>query len=59
MEERIRSVPVTRIDYISLVAPETLEPVEEIRGPTLAALAVVIGQTRLIDNCLLAPKTES
>jgi pantoate--beta-alanine ligase len=59
MEERIRTVPVTRIDYISLVEPETLEPVEEIRGPTLAALAVVIGQTRLIDNCLLIPNTET
>ena len=57
MEERICTVPVTRIDYISLVAPETLEPVEELRGPTLAALAVVIGQTRLIDNCLLTPES--
>lgn len=45
----------TRIDYIALVDPETLDPVSEIRGPTLAALAVVIGQTRLIDNCLLEP----
>jgi pantoate--beta-alanine ligase len=58
MEEQIRTVPVTRIDYISLVEPETMAPVEEIRGPALAALAVVIGQTRLIDNCLLTPETK-
>ena len=58
MEERIRAVPITRIDYVSLVEPETMEPVEEIRGPTLAALAVVIGQTRLIDNCLLTPESQ-
>jgi pantoate--beta-alanine ligase len=53
MTEMIETVPGAKIDYVALVDPETLEPVEEIRGPTLALLAVVIGQTRLIDNCLL------
>lgn len=41
------------IDYIAIVDPETLEPQNAIGGPTLIALAVRIGQTRLIDNCLL------
>jgi pantoate--beta-alanine ligase len=53
MAELIQTVPDARIDYVALVDPETLEPVEAIRGRTLAAVAVVIGQTRLIDNCLL------
>ena len=51
----ILSAQPARIDYIALVDPETLEPVQDIRGPTVAALAVVIGQTRLIDNWLLQP----
>ena len=55
MREVILSASPARIDYVALVDPETLEPVQEVRGPTLAALAVVIGQTRLIDNCLLEP----
>ena len=55
MRTLIDAVQPTRIDYVALADPETLEPVEEIGGPTLAALAVVIGRTRLIDNCLLQP----
>jgi pantoate--beta-alanine ligase len=55
MHEVILSADPARIDYVALVDPETLEPVDEIHGPTLAALAVVIGQTRLIDNWLLEP----
>jgi pantoate--beta-alanine ligase len=55
--ERMRAVITTaedaRIDYIALVDPDTLEPVGRITSPTLAALAVRIENTRLIDNCLL------
>jgi pantoate--beta-alanine ligase len=57
MKERILSIQPARIDYIALVDPDTLAPVDRISGPTLAALAVVVGKTRLIDNVLLdAPK---
>lgn len=42
-----------RIDYITLADPDTLEPVEQLTGKTLAALAVTIGGTRLIDNCVM------
>lgn len=45
--------PAARLDYAELMNPETIEPVETITGPTLLALAVHIGNTRLIDNCLL------
>jgi len=44
-----------RIDYVAVADPETLEPVEQITGETLIALAVRIGETRLIDNCLIQP----
>jgi pantoate--beta-alanine ligase len=52
MREIILSVPEARIDYIALADPDTLAPVREIRGRTLAAVAVHMGGTRLIDNCL-------
>lgn len=46
-----------QIDYIALADPETLEPVEAVTGKALIALAVRIGETRLIDNCLAGPAT--
>jgi len=53
----IRSVleaePLARVDYVEAVDPETLEPVAELRGGVLVALAVFIGPTRLIDNIRL------
>lgn len=43
----------TRVEYVEIVNSETLEPVKEIKGRTLIALAVRIGKARLIDNILL------
>ena len=43
----------TRIDYLDLVHPETLEEVETVQGEARLALAVWVGKTRLIDNILL------
>jgi pantoate--beta-alanine ligase len=37
-------------EYLALVAPDTLEPVERIDGEALALVAARIGATRLIDN---------
>lgn len=53
IEELILNYPFTRIDYISLCHPVSLEDVEILEGKTLLALAVKVGKTRLIDNCLL------
>ncbi len=57
--ERMRAIVLSaedaQIDYIALADPETLDPVERITGPTLAAVAVTIENTRLIDNDLLTP----
>ena len=55
MREVILSAEDARIEYVALVDPDTLEPVDTIAGRTLAALAVTIETTRLIDNCLLEP----
>lgn len=45
--------PETRIDYIRIVDPETLEELECIASRAMLLLAVWVGRTRLIDNCLL------
>ena len=49
----IRSKDSARIDYVAIVDPQDLKPVETIRGEVLVALAVWIGKARLIDNTLL------
>ncbi|MGA2936552.1 MAG: pantoate--beta-alanine ligase [Syntrophobacteraceae bacterium] len=41
------------VDYARLCNPDTIEDVEVISGPTLLALAVWVGKTRLIDNRVL------
>jgi pantoate--beta-alanine ligase len=42
-----------RLDYFELVDPDTLDPVDDISGGALAAVAAFVGSTRLIDNVLL------
>ena len=49
----IETEPLARVDYVEAVDPVNLEPVAEIRGDVLIALAVFIGSTRLIDNIRL------
>ncbi|MBS3809915.1 MAG: pantoate--beta-alanine ligase, partial [Desulfobacterales bacterium] len=53
--DTISSAPETAVDYIKICDPETLEDVSVIDRPVLMALAVKIGQTRLIDNTMLSP----
>jgi pantoate--beta-alanine ligase len=54
-KKSILKYPETLIDYITICDPDTLERVETIDGPTLMALAVHVGETRLIDNMILKP----
>ena len=51
--ELISSYPYTKIDYIAVCDPKTLENVDRVEGPTLMALVVWVGKTRLIDNTIL------
>ncbi len=43
-----------RLDYLEVVDPDTLDPVDQIRGAALVALAAFVGSTRLIDNVVLS-----
>ncbi len=41
------------LDYLELVSPETLAPLERLDGDALAVVAARVGSTRLIDNELI------
>lgn len=46
----ILSSPLARIDYLSLVDAETLQPVSGLEHPAILATAVFYGEVRLIDH---------
>lgn len=50
MAEVIKAEPLAKIDYIEVVDAEMLQAIEKIEGKVLVAMAVYIGNTRLIDN---------
>lgn len=60
---RVASTEMARFgvepDYISLVDPSTLEPVDRLDEPALLAVAAYVGSTRLIDNTTLDPPVGS
>jgi pantoate--beta-alanine ligase len=43
-----------RLDYFEIVHPETLDPVKDVSGGALVAVAAYVGMTRLIDNLVVA-----
>ena len=49
----VKREPAARLDYVEFFEPESLEPVAKVQRGTHVALAVFIGQTRLIDNARL------
>ena len=53
MKALINSQGNARVDYVDIVDPENLKPLEKIQGKCLVALAVRFGKTRLIDNVVI------
>lgn len=53
VEKHLAQVPSLKLQYLALVNPQTLQPLESITQAGLLALAAYVGQTRLIDNLLL------
>lgn len=49
----IEQTPESTVDYVEIVDPVLLRPVERIEGRAVMALAVRVGATRLIDNMTL------
>ena len=50
MVEHIEKEPLAKIDYVEIVDADSLESVQKIENKVLTAMAVYIGNTRLIDN---------
>ena len=53
MQKILKQISAIEIDYISIVDSETMQPIDNISGKVLTAVAVKIGSTRLIDNILV------
>ncbi len=43
-----------KVEYLEIVDSSTLAPVERVGGTSMAAAAIYVGQTRLIDNAILS-----
>jgi pantoate--beta-alanine ligase len=54
LERRLAAIPGTRVDYVAFVDGSTLQPVSKVTTGCVAAVAVWLGKTRLIDNILLS-----
>jgi pantoate--beta-alanine ligase len=63
LKSEIRDIIATNsgvsIDYISVVDKDTLSDKKEIDSRSVLALAVRVGGTRLIDNCIMASDTDA
>ena len=53
----LETEPLARPVYVSVADSMTLEELDRIDGPALVSLAVRFGSTRLIDNCVLEPRS--
>jgi pantoate--beta-alanine ligase len=56
MKQLISAKKAIKIQYLSIVDTQDLQPVKRIRGTVLIALAVWLGRTRLIDNSVVYQK---
>jgi pantoate--beta-alanine ligase len=54
MQGRIEREPAARVDYVEIARPETLEPAGRAEAGDVALVAAFVGETRLIDNRVLA-----
>ena len=57
MRAALQEEPAIRVDYIAIVDPDTLLPIDDVDGGGLLAIAAYVGNTRLIDNVLLPAAT--
>jgi len=53
MRRRIDGEPALTLEYLAIVEPRTLTPVETVDAGSVLALAARLGRTRLIDNIIL------
>jgi pantoate--beta-alanine ligase len=54
LESDLAAIPGARVDYARLVDASTLQSLARVDRPVVAAVAVYLGTTRLIDNVMVA-----
>jgi pantoate--beta-alanine ligase len=57
MRAVLQQEPAIRIDYLAVVDPDTLLPIDTVEFGALLAIAAYVGNTRLIDNVPLTSTT--
>lgn len=50
----LSTVPAFQLEYLAIVDPQTLQPIDKLNEPALLAIAGRIENTRLIDNIIIA-----
>jgi pantoate--beta-alanine ligase len=58
VEKLIKRAPFTAIDYIKICDTRTLNDADKIKNQSVIALAVKVGNTRLIDNHVFGEKLD-
>ncbi|MGB8478809.1 MAG: pantoate--beta-alanine ligase [Acidobacteriaceae bacterium] len=53
MREIFQEEPAIRVDYLAVIDPDTLLPIDDVNAGALLAVAAYVGNTRLIDNVQL------
>ncbi|HEY9299517.1 MAG TPA: bifunctional pantoate--beta-alanine ligase/(d)CMP kinase, partial [Phormidium sp.] len=56
VKAQLARVPSVQTEYVELVHPDTLKPLEQIQEVGLLAIAARLGSTRLIDNIILSKR---
>ena len=56
VKQKLNPVEAVKIQYVELVDPVSLQPLEQIEEKGLLAIAVHVGSTRLIDNIVLSKR---
>jgi pantoate--beta-alanine ligase len=54
LNAELAAIPDSRLDYARILDAETLQPMTRLDRPAVAAVAVFLGTTRLIDNIVIA-----
>ncbi len=57
MRDTVEEEPVASCEYAEVVDPETFQPVERLEAPALLVIAGTVGDTRLIDNLAVQPRS--
>jgi pantoate--beta-alanine ligase len=52
VRQELSSEPIS-VDYVELLDPDSLQPIDHVSSPALLAVAARVGSTRLLDNVVL------